>query len=126
MLYLKKYLIFLENNNKKYNGSFIFNHNGWNINYSDRKGHYITDKLMERNKSTSSDPVSEINKLVCKFVNYVNNQNFNSNYIKLGVKFKHKKYIVIFEVDVKIKNIDLLTIRENVMSVRGDTIKIYL
>ena len=48
-----KYLVyicnFFENNNIKYNGSFIYNYNGWNITYNDYKGHYITDKLVDRN-----------------------------------------------------------------------------
>ena len=116
----------LENDNPKYPGDFITQYNGWCIDYSDRPNHYITDRLMERNKSVSTDPVKEINGLMIKLVKHLNCNKFNLTDLKLALKFKNKKYLVIVEVSVSKKSIYLCTIKSLDMNVRKDTIKINL
>jgi hypothetical protein len=119
MRYIKRFLLFLENSNIKYSGNFTTLHDGWRIGYSDYKNHYITDKLMERNLSISSDPVLEINKLIIKLIKYL--ENCKEEYVIYCVKFKNKKYYVIFEIQVKNKYIHLLTIKSLKMNIRKDT-----
>ena len=83
---------FFENNNIKYNGSFIYNYNGWNITYNDYKGHYITDKLVDRNVEKTYDSVKDINNSVKRIINYIDNSEYtNTYYLNWGVKFKNKK-----------------------------------
>jgi len=42
---IKNFYEYFENLNNRFEGSFIYELNGWDITYSDRKGHYITDRL---------------------------------------------------------------------------------
>ena len=111
----------LENDNPKYNGDFLTSYDGWVIRYSDYKGHYITDRLMERNKSTSTDPVKEINGLMIKLIKHLNNKNYNNEYLNWCIKFKNKKYFVIVEINLIFKTIYLFTIKSTDMSIRRDT-----
>ena len=111
-----KYLVyicnFFENNNIKYNGSFIYNYNGWNITYNDYKGHYITDKLVDRNVEKTYDSVKDINNSVKRIINYIDNSEYtNTYYLNWGVKFKNKKYIISVEIYPNKKIIELKTIR---------------
>jgi hypothetical protein len=121
---LNYYNYIVENLNKKYSGVFINNYKNWNIYYSDRTGHYITDKLVTRKGSISNDPVGEINKLVKKLVDYLDDNNYSKDYLNWGVRFKNKKYYVIFEINTITKMIVLSTIRSLDMDLRRDTIKI--
>jgi hypothetical protein len=117
-----KYLVyicnFFENNNIKYNGSFIYNYNGWNITYNDYKGHYITDKLVDRNVEKTYDSVKDINNSVKRIINYIDNSEYtNTYYLNWGVKFKNKKYIISVEIYPNKKIIELKTIRSLNMGV---------
>ena len=114
----------LENNNKKYQGDFIKSLNGWDITYSDYPGHYITDKLQDRSKSKISNHVIEINGLVGKMIRYLSDNNIDG-FRRYGVKFKNKKYIVVFETRSN-KKLWLMTIRRLEMGVRLDTEKIFI
>ena len=114
----------LENDNPKYPGDFITQYNGWCIDYSDRPNHYITDKLMERNKSVSTDPVKEINGLMIKLVKHLNNTNYSLKIFDIGVKFKNKKYIIVANININIKEIYINTILSTDMSLNYNTIKI--
>lgn len=105
MIYIKNF----ENFNKKYEGWFINNYKNWNITYSDRPGHYITDRLVERSISKVHDPVIIINGLVKKMIEYIEFNNI-SNIDKYCVKFKKKKFHVIFEFDGSEKLLNLNTI----------------
>ena len=125
MKYLLSYYNYLlENLNSKYAGSFIKNYKKWDIYYSDRPGHYITDKLVTRKGSISNDPVGEINKLVKKLIEYLEENGYDNKNLNWGVRFKNKKYFVIFEINTSTKIIVLSTIRSLDMDIRRDTIKI--
>lgn len=65
---------------------------------------------MERNKSTSTDPVKEINGLMIKLIKHINNKNYNNEYLNWCIKFKNKKYHVILNIQPKYNIIILKTI----------------
>jgi len=98
-----------ENFNKLYEGSFINNYKNWYITYSDRPGHYITDRLVDRSISKIHDPVIIINGLVKKMIDYLENDNI-SNIDKYFVKFKKRGFHVIFDFDGNNKLLNLNTI----------------
>jgi hypothetical protein len=113
----------LENLNKKYNGSFINTYKSWYITYSDRPGHYITDRLISRSGSKIHDPVITINGLVQKMIDYLEDNNIK----KIGkycVKFKNRSFHVIFEFDVNNKLLNLNTILKLTMSYDCEKINI--
>ena len=99
----------IENLNNKYVGSFINHYKNWYITYSDRPGHYITDRLINRSETKIHDPVIVINGLVKKMIDYIEDSNI-TNIDKYCVKFKKRGFHVIFEFDGKRKVINLNTI----------------
>jgi len=105
MIYIKTF----ENFNKLYSGSFINNYKKWYITYSDRPGHYITDRLVERSISKIHDPVIIINGLVKKMIDYIENNNINT-IDKYCVKYKKRGFYVIFDFDGSKKILNLNTI----------------
>ncbi len=98
-----------ENFNKLYKGFFINNYKNWTISYSDRPGHYITDRLVDRSLSKIHDPVVIINGLVKKMIDYLENNKI-VNIDKYCVKFKERKFHIIFEFDGNKKILNLNTI----------------
>ena len=118
MRHLKNFLKYiLENNNNFYNGSFIYNIDGWKIEYNDYIGHYITDKLVSRNGEKTSDPVKDINNIVIRIIKYIGGDYTNVDYLNWGVKFKNKKYLVSVEIYQNNKIMELKTIRSLDMGV---------
>jgi hypothetical protein len=95
-----KYIITFENFNSRYSGDFIKEHRGWEIDYSDRPGHYITDRLVERSSTRIHDPVIVINGLVKKMINYIE-ENKITEIVKYCVKFKNRGFHVIFDINGK-------------------------
>ncbi len=111
MIYIKKF----ENFNKLYEGSFINNYKNQHITYSDRPGHYITDRLVKRSINKIHDPVIVINGLVKKMIDYIENNNI-INMDKYCVKFRKRYFHVIFEFDGNKKLLNLNTILKLDMS----------
>jgi len=74
---MMRWIKLFENFNKKYSGSFINKYRNWYITYSDRYGHYITDRLVERSDSKIHDPVVVVNGLVKKMVDYLETNNIH-------------------------------------------------
>ena len=118
MKHLTNYInYFLENKNSLYNGSFIYNLDNWKILYNDIKGHYITDKLVDRNGEKTSDPVKDINNIVKRIIKYIGNNYDDISYLNWGIKFKNKKYIVSVEIYPSKKIMEIKTIRSLDMGV---------
>lgn len=104
-----RYIITFENFNSRYEGKFIDSYKKWIIDYSDRPGHYITDRLIERSSTSIHDPVIVINGLVKKMINYIEENNI-VDIVKYCVKFKKRGFHVIFDIDGKNKILNLNTI----------------
>ena len=118
MRYIKYFIKYLlENNNSMYDGLFTYNVDDWKIVYNDYEGHYITDKLVNRNGEKTSDPVKDINNIVIRIISYNGNDYENVDYLNWGVKFKNKKYIVCVEVYPNKKILEIKTIRSLDMGV---------
>ena len=116
MRYILYYLRYLDENlNIRYNGKFINNYRNWYITYSDRPGHYITDRIIERSETKIHDPVIVVNGLVKKMIDYIESKNINT-INKYCVKFKKRKFHVIFEFDGNKKVLNLNTILRMEMS----------
>ena len=94
MIYIETF----ENFNTLYKGSFINTYKNWHITYSDRYGHYITDRLVGRSLTKIHDPVITINGLVKKMIDYVEINNI-VGINKFCVKFRKRGFHVIFEFD---------------------------